>query len=220
MTAHTVSCALKKLVTMNIDEIYYSTLDLDVVSIREIVAHLKLKYYRISSQTLAKNDTILCQNWNPDTPIEHYYKKVKLYCELATDAKEEYTDTQIMQIMHVQMLRVEAFKPATREWRQKQDGEKTLNNFKTHFIDAYDDLLDDEAAEEEEEAQPGEAHNAIPIDLLQAIYAQAAAQEPEEAPPSTTLTPNIVAMMQNNTQTTNDMLKKILEQLVVAQQPA
>ena len=71
--------------------------------------------------------------------------------------------------MLVQMTRVVAFKPATREWKKFGSNQKTIPHFHNHFIEAYEKLLEDEDSDEVETTQ--QAHNAIPMDLLQSILA-------------------------------------------------
>ena len=117
-------------------------------------------------------------DWDADTPIETYFRKVKLCAELAYDGDEEYTVKEIIQIMFLQMKRILPFKFANREWakiKKKTDEKKMIERFEEHYIKAYEKLLDDEADNEEVNhptPMPPQAHNAIPLDLLEKIYAQ------------------------------------------------
>ena len=101
--------AIKKLFTENIEEIYFDRIEVGSADVLDIITHLKDHYYKISSMELAKNDNQIREEWDVDTPIEKYFKKVKDCQQLAKDAKDEYTDKQILQIMFIQMQEIDFF---------------------------------------------------------------------------------------------------------------
>ena len=115
--------------------------------------------------------------------------------------------------MLVQMARVVAFQPATREWKKLGSNNKTIPNFHKHFIEVYEELLKDEDSNKVKTSN--QAHNAIPMDLLQSILEQAAninSPPPLQAPKPITKNENFAAMVQSN-KDTNNMLQQILQQM-------
>ena len=196
--------ALKKVVTENIDSIYLGGNDNSSATILDIITHLKDKYYKISNLEVMKNDIEIRKEWDIDTPIEKYFQKVKVCRELAEDANEDYTNKQIIQIMFTQMQKIKAFKSNNREWKRKSATDKTIENFRTHYIEAYEEMLENFSEAEQEQQQ--EAHNIMPKDLIDAILQQAQKDDDEEPPEK------IAANTTNGNEMT-EMLKKILQQL-------
>ena len=160
--AHQIASeALKKLITDNIQEIYLDGIDAGSSSPIELIQYLKDHYYKISSLELAKNDKALRSDWDVETPIEQYFRTIKMCQELADDAQEPYTDKQIIQIMFIQMQRIEFFRQTNREWKRKTSAQKTIENFKTDYIEAYEEYLDDLENVSEDDNEENNAHNAI-----------------------------------------------------------
>lgn len=64
--------------------------------------------------------------------------------ELASDANQEYSLEQVRRQMIMQMNRIEQMKPYVREWKKKSRVAMTINNLEQHFIEAYQEIIDEE----------------------------------------------------------------------------
>lgn len=162
-----VSEALKKLITDNIDKIYLANIDLRVATVLEIISHLKERYYKISTAEIGRNDKEFRKPWDPEEPIESYFERMRLCVELAEDAinADNITETTQIQVMFGSMEMIDEFKQQRREWKRKSREDKTIENFRLHFVEAYEDMLEDRDRSED----PQEAHNVLSSDILEAL---------------------------------------------------
>ena len=99
-------------------------------------------------------------------PIKAYFKRLKKCVEFTADATDAdiMTPKTQMKIMLPSIERVADFKQHVREWKRKTT--KTPELFQTHFIEAYEEILNDEAGEEE---TTEEANNTLTSEQLQQI---------------------------------------------------
>ena len=127
---------------------------------------------------------MLHELWDVEEPIEGYFKQMKKCVEFASDAldADDVTPKMQMQIMLPSMEWVGEFKQHVREW--KRITTKTPELFRTHFIEAYEEMLNDEAGEE---MRTEEANNVLTSEQLQQILNSVGVTEapPEHANMST-----------------------------------
>lgn len=63
-------------------------------------------------------------------------------------------------------------KQEVREWKRKPDVDKTIDNFKAHFVESYNDMMEKMDGEKEAEQAIEEEANALTTDFIQAILNQ------------------------------------------------
>ena len=80
--------ALKKIITENINKVYLADIDIRASTVLEILDYLKTRYYKISMQEVTQNERILRELWDPSTPIEEHFQRIKDCVELSEDATE------------------------------------------------------------------------------------------------------------------------------------
>ena len=202
----TVDSALKKLLTKAIDDMYFSGIKISKSTTLDLIQYLKSRYYKISENDLKNNDLKLREVWDFETPIENYFKRIEECRDLAKDAEQEYSEKQIIQIMMIQMKQLDAFKLAIREWKRKIETDKTIENFRIHFTEAYDDLLEDIEEEREEKA-----NNVMTSEILNQLLEM----NKEEDIESDT-SQNNEEIIANNTksESSNEKLLDVINQLI------
>ena len=164
----TVSDALKREITENVDKMYLADIEIASSTVLEIITYLKARYYKISTAEIQHNDRMLRELWNTEEPIEAYFRRVKECIEFAGDAADadDITPKTQIQIMLPSMERVVEFKHHVREWKRKAT--KTPELFRTHFIEAYEEMLDEEEEAQEQEQEEG-ANNAYTSEDIQKL---------------------------------------------------
>ena len=76
-------------------------------------------------------------------PISKSFKRIEDAVQLMDDAKFLWQPEQILQKSYVQMKKYGIYKDECKEWMKKNELEKTWENFKTLFIEAYFELKGD-----------------------------------------------------------------------------
>ena len=66
----TVSEALKRMVTENIDKMYLVDIEVEDKSVLELIDYLKRRYFKITTMEITQNDKKYRRFWDPDVPIE------------------------------------------------------------------------------------------------------------------------------------------------------
>ena len=100
------------------------------------------------------------------------------------------------------MQRIEQFRQSNREWKRKTIADQTIINFRTHYVDAYKELLEDIGNEEEKEKHESTVRNVITSDIIRKMLDMQEKDEDVEEPEPTT---QFALMAQMN--------NKLLEQL-------
>ena len=151
---NTVSDALKKVITENIDKVYLADIEVAERTVLEVITYLKTRYYRITTKEIRYNDKEMREPWDIECSIETYFKKVKDCVEFAADAvdADDITPKMQMQIMLPSMEQIQSFKHHVREWKRKTT--KTPELFRAHFIEAYEELLEEERGANDEPEEP------------------------------------------------------------------
>lgn len=140
-TVITLKEELKKQILAAVDDVYMQALQDPEFGYADVppalmLSHLTATYGTITREDIDKNRDALVAPWNPDQPIEDLYSRLPEIVRIATLANEPIAiATQVRALLQV----IEAtgvFMHATTTWRDKDDAEWTLENFKAHFTKA------------------------------------------------------------------------------------
>ena len=91
------------------------------------------------------------------------------------------------------MENIQDFKQHNREWKQKASTAKTLSNFLLHYIDAYEELLED--FEKEGKIEEKQANNLITSQIINKIIHKEEKEEQEQHTNLAKENENIMDMM-------------------------
>ena len=69
----TVSDALKRVITKNVDKMYLADIEVTTSTVLEIITYLKTRYYKISTAEILHIDKMLRDLWNTEEQIEAYF---------------------------------------------------------------------------------------------------------------------------------------------------
>ena len=79
------------------------------------------------------------QNWNPPTPIVQLLSQLKKGVDFAKAGGENVNEGQVVRIGYNLVAKTGLFEIACREWRMQNTIDKTLTNFRKHFLAADTD---------------------------------------------------------------------------------
>ena len=77
--------------------------------------------------------------WNQDEPLENIFRQIEKYMEFAEQGGAPMSNMQEINISHVIMTQVQAFKDACKDWRCLPLSQQTWPRLKQHFFEAYQD---------------------------------------------------------------------------------
>ena len=202
----TVSMALKQLIAENVDEMFLADIEITTSTVLEVINYLRTRYFRITTSEILQNDKIMRTMWDAEEAIEAYFKRFKECVEFAKDAAdaEDVTPKMEMQIMLPSMENIVAFKQHVREW--KKLAAKTPEIFRTHFIEAYEEMLVDEKGGKYEAQE--EANNALTADQLQQIIDSMGTSQNYEHANMSTDNDKVLELLEKLTEKVNALEKR------------
>ena len=124
---------------------FLADIDIPVSTVLEVIEYLRTRYYKISTTEITQNDKIFCKIWDPEELIEAFFERIKDCVEFADDAidSNNITDRTQIQVMMASMETIVEFKQRNREWKCKTLAKKKPINFRQHYINAYEELLEE-----------------------------------------------------------------------------
>ena len=105
-----------------------------------LLDHLWKKYGTIDDTDLTANEARMKTPWNPPAPIEDLFKQLKVGQEFAIKGKEEIPDAIMLRYGYNNIKQTGLFTSYNTKWRDKDEGDKTWENLKTHYAAAHNDL--------------------------------------------------------------------------------
>ena len=114
--------ALKKTITENINKTCSADIDVRESTALELSDCLKKRHCKTSTQEITQNERVPRELWDPSTPIEECFQRIKDCVELSEDATEaeSISDRPQMQAMSASMERVRKFKQNDEDWKKKK----------------------------------------------------------------------------------------------------
>jgi hypothetical protein len=155
--AHSLEKQLKNQVIKAVPRLFIGELEhpahgYALVSTLRLLTHLMNNYGRLTAEDLTDNLNQMNKAWDPDLPIETIFNNIsecRLLAEAGGDPITEQTAVRtILQAFHNSSL----FEHAVREWRNKPEVDKTLDNIRTHFQDANRIRIKDNPTKRSEKA--------------------------------------------------------------------
>ena len=80
-----------------------------------------------------KEDTLKGIVYDPTTPVESVFNKIKSFQDVCTILEKEKSNTQLVSIGYLIFTKSRAFMEALKSWNAKKSGDKTFENLKTHM---------------------------------------------------------------------------------------
>ena len=145
-TYFATDAALKKQLLEATDETYVTSLKhrthgFALVRTRTIVEHLLANYGTITSNALTANEEQMQTAWDPTTPIEPLFAQIDDGAAFAQAGASPYTDMQLVRYGYNIIFATGRLSLACRDWRLKDEADKTWANLCTHFKTAHMDHL-------------------------------------------------------------------------------
>lgn len=111
--------------------------------IPEILNHLFNSYGKISPADLVTmKKRVQDYDLDPTKPIDILLSEIDDLADICDIAKNAMTRQQKIEMAYVIIWKTKKFKTALQQWNRKTDDDKTWSNFKSHMIDAQQDLRD------------------------------------------------------------------------------
>ena len=137
--------ALKSQIIQAVDDLYLKALKHRItgyanVTTRQMLDHLYASYGTLTPQDLQYVDDEMKKQYDPYSPIETLYDQIENAVDIASTAGAPYAPKQVINIAYTIVYNTNVFNDSCRDWRKKQELQKTWANFKTHFTEAHLDF--------------------------------------------------------------------------------
>ena len=101
---------------------------------QQLLSHIYATYIWITSTDLYNNNKILHQLWDPNLPIENFFKKIERAIDLSFVASSVYTPEMVLNISYQKAFNTGLFADACQDWHH-------CAAFKTGFSLAHQELM-------------------------------------------------------------------------------
>lgn len=105
---------------------------------RQILADLRVKYGTATPNDKAANEQAFNQPWNPNEPIEALFDRLEECYVYSIMAKPPYTMEQLIDKAIIAIQRTGLYETALLEWTGFEEENKTWQQLKLHFEEAYE----------------------------------------------------------------------------------
>ena len=144
-----VEQALKTQLIEAVDEVYIQSLrnkyvGYTNVSTLDLLNHLYDSYANITPSVLLENDRKMREPLDPSQPLDTFFARIEECRELAAAGNTPYTAQQILATAYQALFASGAYADGCKEWRRKEEQDKTWESFKTHFAAEYLDLKENQ----------------------------------------------------------------------------
>ena len=129
----------RSMITEAIDDEFLDELrnpDTDMIheSIPEIIKYLQTNFGKISEHELNdKEDTLKGMVYDPTSPVQTVFNKIKSFQDLCTLLQKPKTDGQLVTLGYLIFSKTRLFMDALKTWNEKADSDRTFTKFKTHM---------------------------------------------------------------------------------------
>ena len=135
---------LRNMIINSIDDMYINTLKhritkYSTIEPLDLINHLKATYGMITIDDLTENTKRMTIPWNPPTPIEDLWTKLKDGQEFSNEGGENIPDSQLIRLAYENISNTGLFTSACKKWRQKPAVNHTYDNLKLHFTTEVED---------------------------------------------------------------------------------
>ena len=138
MLYRTVNEELKKQILAAVPILYLATLSDDDMGFADVncsamLAHLRTTYGTITQAELETNRNRLTAAWPPKDPIEDLWLRIREIQRFATAGGEAISDSTVLRLTLEVLEQTGVFITSTERWREIDEDDWTLDNFKVHF---------------------------------------------------------------------------------------
>ena len=110
-------------------------------SIPTIIDHLRNNYGSITDEELSdREDALKALIYDPSYAVDTVFTKIKKHQELASLMNNPLTDKQQVSIAYKVFNKAGVFQNDLIKWNKTNDNNKTLNNFKVHMRNSWNEL--------------------------------------------------------------------------------
>ena len=110
------------------------------VSARDLLDHLLARYGQITAADIAACQARMSEPFDATLSIDLFFHKIDDCIQYASDGDVDFTQGQILQIAYHAVSTSGLYTDSCKEWRRKDEKDKTWTNFKTFFAAEYHDL--------------------------------------------------------------------------------
>ena len=156
-TAHSLEKQLKNQIIKAVPRLFIGELEhpahgYALVTVCEILTHLMTNYGKLNAEDLQDNLNQLGKPWDLDMPIETVFNNVAECRLLAKEGGDPITEHTAVRTILQAFNNSNLFEHAVREWRNKPEADKTINNIRIHFKEANRRRLKDNPTKRSEKA--------------------------------------------------------------------
>ena len=117
-----------------LDELRNSDTDMIHESIPMIIEYLQTNFGKISEHELNdKEDHLKGMMYDPASPVQTVFNKIKSFQDLCTLLQKPKTDGQLVTLGYLIFSKTRVFMDALKHWNEKSSSDKTFAKFKTHM---------------------------------------------------------------------------------------
>jgi hypothetical protein len=141
-TYNTVQSALKKHIITVVEPMYIEIFNDDLVGFanttsRDMLDHLFLSYGSITAVDIEQNFENMRNAWDPQQPVETLFKQIQDCVDFTEAGGVKIGAAQKLSSAYSKIFKSGKFNSACCRWDEKNEADKTWNNFKIHFAAAY-----------------------------------------------------------------------------------
>lgn len=135
-----VKTSIKDLIRKAVPDIYLNELAEERfgyanVTPRTMLEHLETTYGSVIEADLTKNLEDIQKQWSPEQPLEDLFKQIRI-CRAFAEGHDTITEKSAVRYALTNLENTGVFKEAVKEWKTKDENQKTWTNFKSHFQEA------------------------------------------------------------------------------------
>ena len=166
----------------------------------DMLNHLYRTYGQITPKDLEDNDQRMRTPYDPAQPITNLFAQLQEAVDFADAAQRPYSNEQLLSRAYNLVFQTGLYKDTCKDWRRLQDANKTWDQFKQIFHEAYRDLQSLETTAQNakyHQANNAEAYNQESEETMNALAMLAQATEADRT------------TVANLTQTNTSLLKQL-----------
>ena len=110
------------------------------VTTRDLKDHLIDRYGNITATDLKANKARINEALHNSSPIDVFFQRIDDAVQYADDGKNPFTAKQILQRAFHSVNTTGLYREACKEWRHKDNQDKTWKIFKRHFAVEYHEI--------------------------------------------------------------------------------
>ena len=109
--------------------------------------HLYDTYGTIYSKEIVCNETNIRAPIDLNQPIDAFFQRIELSQEFAKSTNDPFSELKLVNIVQNGFQPIRKYKMVIREWKKKEEEEKTYEAIKLHFMLAHDEIKERKAHE-------------------------------------------------------------------------